>query len=1118
MQNKTKFLNLILMLLVIIPFGVLAVAENSLNMPLLDGSYIEDLIGDPQYEFIHNWDSFYSDYDSIDIRFKNDPGISATHYEGGTPAPAYISLAGTYFYLDDSDDGYGIKMDILPGDFEINEPIEFRAGDPDDVTHTQWRDFTYDLSTVPNILSQKKAFEDSNVYVGNQVLYSLPSYYTLAYRDSEIDITIPGEDSILNYVSNDHTAGYSEIIITSSAANVRLVRGSSDTSLIITPYDGTIETLEITINVDDGAGISITDTLTVFLNQEIGGSTDLLDGLLHYYDFDSDATDSIGNHNGIVYGAVQTPVKINNGYLFDSINDYIDLETNLDLNSLPISVSFHYRRPDLISAETFVSGITINYHGFWFQIDGSGIFYCNYGDGTGTSTDDRKSFSSSSTVITDLNLHHIVVKMIDFNTCELYVDNVLYPLSYHSGGATSINLVDARYEVMKTGSSNYAGGELDELGFFNINLETAKIDSLYNDGAGYNPVIPEIGNVFGTIYSVDQNTQYDVLQGETIILTNAAGDEVLQTVVTTISGLYTFDLPFGTYDLYHDQVAPVNIIEDNIIIAGTVAGSDYFIDILTPEQISSQSSFSLTNGNTFNLPMNTIFDYASEMEVTFTADGVTTTIDEGVIQCFSFGCMEINTNVLYVTTAGTGIISDIILTGINYYGATDLNEYRTDSTPPFEITVTDAILDPPILVVPIPDFTVSLAEVKTFLVSDYFTNWDNVTLGFQDDIAEQSVLLTSGKGLATDTYNVNHVTVTLTPLVDDVRVTITAKLASGFTTNIDLKVFNDDGLDNDVFSYTIVNLVTENPFIKEQIYDFNSVVGESYLFPMNDYFYNSDNIKVSFTIGTSVYTLNEDESIETELADFTIVFNTFVFNPKAIGVVTNIIFSGINNNGEVSMLPFETTINYPIQIPGIKKQIESSTIGFNTERIYNINDYFEFYDNFYASFYFNNTVYNLMGDTVLDLNFATITLDQADKTLIIDSTETSGKLNDITITAINVHGTNTLNPFTVEVQTGGELLTTILGSGVIFPDSTTLSSTQKWTYASLTILAVLLGIMILGFFIIRSVDISPVLVIVTSIIGAVATFFYFIAIKYIPVGVLIVIVLISGAIIFLKAR
>lgn len=1092
------------MLLVIIPFGVLAVAENSLNMPLLDGSYVEDVIGDPQYEFIHNWDSYYSDYDSIDIRLKNDPGVSATHYDGGTPAPAYISLAGTYFYLDDSDDGYGIKMDILPGSIEINPPIEFRAGDIDDVTHTQWRDFTYDLNAVALPLTQTSPFPDCNIDAINdeaQCLIPFSSHYTDEYKISEINYINAAGYSMTNLDLSNNLLD--ESVVISGAGTLRV----TDDFVSFTASSLSAPQISVSYEITNNNGVTITDIFLINTGAPAPGT--LADDLIHYYDFNSDTLDKVGIEDLTNFGATATSGILGGAYYYDG-SDHMEMSSVLNgLSAATVNVWVDF---DTINFDQAILG----------SFSAANPLFLNYYDAP---TGIRTLYKDSSLNTIDLvgstlsiNNWHMITSVMESGNSKLLIDNVVVATATDTW--TNLNTIagnlflGSRYDL-----TSFIYGDIDELLIYDAAKTSDDITNLYNSGAGVNPLeVIETGIVAGTLYSEDQNANFDVLQGETIILTNAAGDTVLQTELTSIAGIYSFDLPYGTYDIYYDQVAPVNIIEDNIVIAGLVAASDYFIDILTPEQISSQGSFSLTNGNTFNLPMTTIFDYASEMEVTFTVAEVTTTIGEGVEQCFGFGCMKIDTNVLYVTTAGTGIISDIYLTGINYYGATDLNEYRTDSTPSFDITVTDVILDPPILVVPIPDFTVSLGETQTFLVSDYFTNWDNVTLGFEDDIAEQSVLLTSGKGLASDTYNVNHVTVTLTPLVDDVRVTISAKLVSGFSTNFDLKVFNDDGLDNDVFSYTIVNLVNEKPIVKEQIYDFNSVVEESYLFPMNDYFYNSDTIKATFTIGATVYTLNEGESLETDLADFTIVFNTFVFNPKSIGVVTNIILSGINNNGETPMLPFETTINYPIQIPGIKKQIESSIINFNIERTYNIDNYFEFYDNFYISFYQNNTVYNLMGDAVEDLGFATVTLDQTDKTLVINSKEVAGKLNDIIITAINVHGTNTLNPFTVEVQTGGELLTTILGSGVLFPDSSTLTSTQKWTYASLTIIAVLLVIMILGFFIIRSVDISPILVIVTAIIGAIASFFYFIAIKYIPVGVLIVVVLISGAIIFVKAR
>ena len=60
-------------------------------------------------------------------------------------------------------------------------------------------------------------------------------------------------------------------------------------------------------------------------------SGDITDGLIAHWKLDSDATDSAGTNDGIIYGAVSTAGKIDGALSFDGVDDYVDVGDSLAL-------------------------------------------------------------------------------------------------------------------------------------------------------------------------------------------------------------------------------------------------------------------------------------------------------------------------------------------------------------------------------------------------------------------------------------------------------------------------------------------------------------------------------------------------------------------------------------------------------------------------------------------------------------------------------------------------------------------------------------------------------------------------------------------------------------------
>ncbi len=212
-------------------------------------------------------------------------------------------------------------------------------------------------------------------------------------------------------------------------------------------------------------------------------------GLIGYWPIIGDANDESGYGNdGLVLGAGLTEDrngKTNSAYLFDGINDYVDIGNNATLKPpLPISISMwiEYRNP--VNGSPFTSNIhETNYYGIhvgFILLDNR--INIQYGDGGAFGSSSRRT-KSVTRPIPDTWFHYVGI-IRSSTDMDIYVNGVNVggtytgsggPLAYDNG---NINI--GRLDTDQTGPPRYFNGKLDEIIMFNWALSEQEVQKLYH--------------------------------------------------------------------------------------------------------------------------------------------------------------------------------------------------------------------------------------------------------------------------------------------------------------------------------------------------------------------------------------------------------------------------------------------------------------------------------------------------------------------------------------------------------------------------------------------------------------------------------------------------------------
>jgi hypothetical protein len=215
-----------------------------------------------------------------------------------------------------------------------------------------------------------------------------------------------------------------------------------------------------------------------------GGATPnpLWDGLLAYYTADNTSNDALGTYNGtLTNGATYATGKINNGFSFDGVNDYVNLGNVLNFDGAsPFSVSV-WVYTSSTSAQTYFSKLNGSFLGYEMTV--------NYGAGV-------RFFLRSATGYIELSINgqlenqwQNIVFTYDGSKnasgVNGYIDGVLRAKSVISNNLTGLvsTTVNAQISGRQT-SGQLFNGLIDELGIWNRALTSIDVTELYNSGSG----------------------------------------------------------------------------------------------------------------------------------------------------------------------------------------------------------------------------------------------------------------------------------------------------------------------------------------------------------------------------------------------------------------------------------------------------------------------------------------------------------------------------------------------------------------------------------------------------------------------------------------------------------
>lgn len=210
----------------------------------------------------------------------------------------------------------------------------------------------------------------------------------------------------------------------------------------------------------------------------------LTQGLVGWWKLNGNATDTTGQSNGIVYGAIPTTGQngvANGSYSFNGTNSYIDLGINTSIgnltNNFSVSVWVYHTGANSSNAVIFAPSRLSSQNGFHLALIGTNVRFTTTG---------IKDYSSATSTAAPNTWSHLVV-VFQNNNATFFVNGIQRDTVTHTAGA-SINNDDPLYIGSSTqvGSNLLEGpflGKIDDLRIYNKVLSAANVADIYAQGA-----------------------------------------------------------------------------------------------------------------------------------------------------------------------------------------------------------------------------------------------------------------------------------------------------------------------------------------------------------------------------------------------------------------------------------------------------------------------------------------------------------------------------------------------------------------------------------------------------------------------------------------------------------
>ncbi|MHC4259693.1 MAG: LamG domain-containing protein, partial [Planctomycetota bacterium] len=274
---------------------------------------------------------------------------------------------------------------------------------------------------------------------------------------------IPGNVSYLNDTSGSLRYGGMFSIGGDEGAPERDLRGSIDDVRV---YDRALSAEEVGEIYLEGAG-----PIAHWKLDEGAGIT---------------AHDSVGDNNGVVYGAQWTDGIIDGALDFNGVGDYVDLGNDSNLKpALPITLCAWIRLSSS-GADQHIIAIdnqTSAYYGVWLYVSDENDLVISYGDGGSPDQVNRRSKVGTTALDTD-TWYHVAAVITGATDMGLYVNAVDDGGIYAGTGGNLVyssasSLIGIRHDLALP-----FDGKIDDVRIYDRALSAEEVGEIYLEGSG----------------------------------------------------------------------------------------------------------------------------------------------------------------------------------------------------------------------------------------------------------------------------------------------------------------------------------------------------------------------------------------------------------------------------------------------------------------------------------------------------------------------------------------------------------------------------------------------------------------------------------------------------------
>ena len=292
---------------------------------------------------------------------------------------------------------------------------------------------------------------DSNfgvhIVAGSYIIFQTPD---LTYTNR-----VSAQDEIFPVVNKINFTGPANIIFS------KFTGLPSATGTIILNYGSIAKG----VTIDNTGSISKASTLPV-------GGLAVSDGLISYWSFDGNATDSVGSNNGTVNGATLTSgIKglLNTAYSFNGSSSYINMNNPIGCGNVDFSISLWANA--FVLDSTYDGLITTQNGGdsAWYVMRDAGHNYFTTGYNS-----NYLIYPSVST-----NTWHNYLFTKKGNILSIYFDGVFYN-STNAGYTCTGDSAQIWLGTYRTSAQHFLNGSMDNVRIYNRALTADEVTTIYN--------------------------------------------------------------------------------------------------------------------------------------------------------------------------------------------------------------------------------------------------------------------------------------------------------------------------------------------------------------------------------------------------------------------------------------------------------------------------------------------------------------------------------------------------------------------------------------------------------------------------------------------------------------